>query len=43
MGEYPKGVERTESLHTNMVQSVISRSHIITQFLIPSFHYSLLK
>ncbi|XP_014502999.1 cucumisin-like [Vigna radiata var. radiata] len=25
MGEYPKGVEFTESLHTSMVQSVISR------------------
>ncbi|WVY89670.1 hypothetical protein V8G54_035184 [Vigna mungo] len=25
MGEYPKGMELTESLHTNMVQSAISR------------------
>jgi len=37
MGEHPKGMERTESLHTITIQSVITRSHIITQFLILVF------
>jgi len=37
MGEYPKGMEFTESLHTNIVQSVIKQVTYYNTVLDPQF------